>query len=255
MDLATGGFLAAIVLGFLLGLRHATDADHVVAVSTIVSEERNAWRGLWVGASWGLGHTTPLLGLGVLILLLRGAVMDRYEAVAPLLEFGVGIMLVFLGVQVFWRLRKQGIHVHYHSEAPQRHVHVHTHESGGETVGDPRETHRVRGPGRPFLRVKSYVVGVVHGLAGSAAVMLLLLPQAPSFIAGIVYILLFGLGTMMSMSAITLILGIPFAATARVDSVNRWVARIAASISLVLGVALMSDIAIGTQITGFVLPD
>ena len=96
MDLDSG-VLAALTLGFLLRLKHATDADHVVAVSTIAGEFGNAWRGIWVGASWGLGHTTPLLLLGVVILLLKETVLDRYASVAPFLEFGVGVMLVFLG--------------------------------------------------------------------------------------------------------------------------------------------------------------
>ena len=78
----------------------------MVAVSTIAGEYGNAWRGIWVGVSWGLGHTTPLLAVGVLFLLLKEAVLARYEAVAPVLEFGVGIMLVVLGAQVFFNLRR-----------------------------------------------------------------------------------------------------------------------------------------------------
>mgnify|MGYP002023662133 CR=1 FL=1 len=77
------GVMSALALGFLLGLKHATDADHVVAVSTIVSQYRNAWKGLWVGSSWGLGHTTPLLVLGIVILIFKEAVLERYEATAP----------------------------------------------------------------------------------------------------------------------------------------------------------------------------
>ncbi len=254
MDFASGGLVVALVLGFLLGLRHAMDADHVVAVSTIVSEERNAFRGIWIGASWGLGHTTPLLLVGMIILLLKEAVLERYEAVAPILEFGVGVMLVFLGVQVFWRLRLQELHVHEHGGAAEPHLHVHAHEPTTERVGDPREAHGLQGPGKPFFRLKSYVIGMVHGLAGSAAVMLLLLPQVSSFWVGLVYILLFGLGTMISMAGITLVLGIPFAVTGRFDRVNRWVARVAGTGSLLLGLALMSDIAVGTRILGF-LPE
>ena len=103
MDIETGA-LAVLILGFLLGLKHATDADHVVAVSTIVTEQRNIWRGLWVGASWGAGHSTPLLILGLVILVLKDWVLGQYEAIAPFLEFGVGIMLVYLGVSVVWNI-------------------------------------------------------------------------------------------------------------------------------------------------------
>ena len=110
------GAIAALTLGFLLGLKHATDADHVVAVSTIVGQYRNAWRGIWVGGSWGLGHTTPLVILGTAILLFKETVMDRYESIAPALEFGVGVMLVFLGAQVFWNLRRGRLHLHEHAQ-------------------------------------------------------------------------------------------------------------------------------------------
>ena len=80
------GTLSALFLGFLMGLKHATDADHVVAVSTIASEYRNAWRGIWVGGSWGLGHTTPLLVTGIIILLFKEVALDRYHVVTPFLE-------------------------------------------------------------------------------------------------------------------------------------------------------------------------
>ncbi len=243
------GALVALTLGFLLGLRHATDADHVVAVSTIVSEYRNAWRGIWIGASWGLGHTTPLLVLGIVILLLKDAVLSRYEDVAPFLEFGVGAMLVFLGVQVFWKLRRSRIHSHVHSEDVNAHVHIHAHGPEGETPVDAQVHHGFFRPGRPFFRVKSYVIGIVHGLAGSAAVMLVLLPQIASFWAGIGYLVLFGVGTVVSMGIITVGLGIPFAVSARFEGLNRVVAWVAGAASLVFGAAIMSDIALGTALT------
>ena len=94
--------LTVLFFGFLLGLKHATDADHVVAVSTLVEKHRNVWRGLWIGLSWGLGHTTPLLTLGVMILIFKAAFLDRYAGITWILETGVGVMLVALGLQVFW---------------------------------------------------------------------------------------------------------------------------------------------------------
>ena len=243
------GALAALTLGFLLGLRHATDADHVVAVSTIVSEYRNAWRGIWVGASWGLGHTTPLLILGIIILLLKEAVLDRYETFAPVLEFGVAIMLVFLGLQVFWNLRRRRLHMHEHTH-DEPHVHIHaTHKPSSEP--EVERAHGFFRPGKPFFRVKSYVIGVVHGLAGSAAVMLILLPEISSFWAGVGYLLLFGVGTMMSMAAITLLLGVPFAVSGQFERLNRGVARVAGTASLAFGAALMSDVALGTALIPF----
>ena len=244
------GILAALSVGFLLGLKHATDADHVVAVSTIAGEYGNAWRGIWVGASWGLGHTTPLLAVGLVILLLKEAVLDRYEAVAPVLEFGVGVMLVVLGAQVFFNLRRGRLHVHTHPHSGPDHVHIHaTHEAGAEPPEAVR--HGSFRPGPPMFRLKSYVIGAVHGLAGSAAVMLILLPQISSVWAGIGYLVVFGIGTMVSMAMITVVLGVPFAVGGRFRGLDRAVARIAGTASLVLGFGLMADLALGTTLMPF----
>jgi len=246
MELDTGA-LAALTLGLLLGLKHATDADHVVAVSTIVGEYRNAWRGIWVGASWGMGHTAPLLVLGTIILLFKGPVMDRYETAAPVLEFGVGVMLVFLGAQVLWNLWRRRLHVHEHVKSEGSHVHIHaTH--GPEEGPDAGRSHGFFHFGRPFFRMKSFTIGIVHGLAGSAAVMLVLLPTLSSIWVGVGYLILFGVGTILSMSAITLALGVPFAATGGSQRLNRAVAITAGVASAVIGVALMTDTMFGTSL-------
>ena len=240
--------MAALVLGFVLGLKHATDADHVVAVSTIVSEQRNAWQGIWVGGSWGLGHTTPLLLLGIVILLFKDAVLDSYERVAPVFEFGVGVMLVALGVQVFWNLRRGRLHLHQHVQDSGPHVHIHATHSP-EAVPEVERLHGFFRPGKPFFRMKSFVIGIVHGLAGSAAVMLVLLPTISSFGAGVGYLVLFGVGTMLSMAAITLLLGVPFAVGFK--GLNRAVSAVAGAVSVLLGAALMSDIGLGTALIPF----
>ena len=244
------GVLVALSLGFLLGLKHATDADHVVAVSTIVNEYRNPWRGIWVGWSWGLGHTTPLLLLGIVILLFKDAVLDRYEAVAPVFEFGVGIMLVFLGAQVFWALRRGRLHLHEHAHDDGPHVHIHaTHApADGPDVETPHGAFHF---GKPFFRMKSFTIGMVHGLAGSAAIMLVVLPTLSSFWVGTGYLLLFGVGTMLSMAAITLLLGVPFAITGGSQRLNRAVSGVAGVVSVGLGTALISDLALGTALIPF----
>ena len=244
------GAIIALTLGFLLGLKHATDADHVVAVSTIAREFGSAWRGLWIGASWGLGHTTPLLILGGVILLMKEAVLERYEAVAPTLEFAVGAMLVLLGVQVFWNLKRGRLHVHQHHHGSQEHLHIHaTHERGSE----PREERgpNVRRAWRPTFRGKSYAIGVVHGLAGSAAVMFVLLPEIDSVLVGVGYLFAFGIGTMVSMAMITVVLGIPFAFSGRFRVMDGAVAGVAGGASLLFGAALMADLALGTTLLPF----
>jgi ABC-type nickel/cobalt efflux system permease component RcnA len=244
------GALPALALGLLLGLKHATDADHVVAVSTIVSEYRNAWRGIWVGASWGLGHSTPLLVLGIVVLAFREVVLVRYEAVAPVLEFGVGVMLVYLGAQVFWNLRRGRLHVHRHMREDDPHVHIHaTHDAA---AGPGAEVaHGFFRVGRPFFRVKSYTIGVMHGLAGSAAVMLLLLPTLSSFWVGVGYLLLFGVGSILSMAVITLALGVPFAITGNSPRLKRAVAAVTGVASVAFGAALMLRIAVGVPLFQF----
>jgi len=244
------GALMALVLGFLLGLKHATDADHVVAVSTIVSEERDIWRGVWIGASWGLGHSTPLLLIGVVILLVKESVLDRYRDVAPMLELCVAVMLVALGVQVFWNLRRGQLHVHHHTHDDDTHLHIHaSHELDTDSV--VLRPHRLVKKGKPFFRTKSYLVGIVHGLAGSAAVMLVLLPEIELFWVGIVYLVLFGVGTMLSMATVTLVISIPFAMSGSFARVNRLVAGIAGLGSVTFGFALMVDIFLGISLVPF----
>jgi cytochrome c biogenesis protein CcdA len=236
--------LVALSLGLLLGLRHATDADHVVAISTIVSEYRNAWRGIWVGASWGLGHTTPLLIVGTAVLFLKGTVAEQYERFSPYLEFGVGIMLVFLGVQVFWTLRHRRFHLHEHFEEVTPHVHLHGHQTETEPLEEA--DHGFFRPGKPFFRLKSYLIGIVHGLAGSAAVMLVVLAtdEVTSFWVGIFYILIFGAGTIISMGALTLLMGIPFAVSGQFQRLNAAIAGVAGTGSIVFGVFLMYRLAV-----------
>jgi ABC-type nickel/cobalt efflux system permease component RcnA len=228
---------SALLLGLLLGLKHATDADHVVAVSAIVSQEANPWRGLWVGGSWALGHTTPLLLVGSIILLFRSPMPER---LSHGLEFAVGMMLVALGAQVFWNLTRRRIHLHGHDheDETERHAHLHTHE----LMPDTGSHHGFLRLGRPTFRLKSYVVGIVHGLAGSGAVMLLVLTTIDSFWSGMGYILVFGAGTVLSMGLITLLMGIPFALSGRFEKVNRVVGGVAGLASIILGAWLMIKI-------------
>ena len=251
MDIETGA-LAALILGFLLGLKHATDADHVVAVSAIVTEQRNIWRGLWIGGSWGAGHSTPLLLVGLVVLVLKDYVLGQYEAIAPFLEFGVGIMLVYLGVSVVWNIRRGKVHMHQHVHENAPHVHIHATHEARSTHDSTSEGHSgFFAFGKPVFRVKSYVIGIVHGLAGSAAVMLALLPTIDSFWTGVGYLLLFSVGTMLSMSVITLVLAVPFVATGGNLMLNRSVGVAAGAMSAVIGVVVMSEIVLGVTIMPF----
>jgi high-affinity nickel permease len=162
--------LSVVVLGFLLGMRHATDADHVVAIATIVSRERVMRTAAWIGALWGIGHTVTIMLVGAPIVLFNWVVAPRFGLA---MELAVGVMLVLLG------LRNLAPH-HRHSHADEKSL-------------------------RPF------VVGIVHGLAGSAAVALLVLTTIQDATWAIAYLLVFGIGTVAGMVMITTAIAIPLA--------------------------------------------
>ena len=172
-----------LALGFILGLRHATEADHLAAISTIVTERRSLLSSSLVGAFWGLGHTLALLIAGVGVLLLRYQMTDR---MAHAFELCVGIMLVILGANVLRTLVHRGTsHRHPHTT-----VASHSHSEA-------------------WLVARPLLVGMVHGLAGSAPLLLLTLTVVSSPLAAFSYIGVFGVGSMMGMSIMSLVLGVP----------------------------------------------
>jgi ABC-type nickel/cobalt efflux system permease component RcnA len=247
------GLFSAIFIGLVIGLRHSTDGDHVVAVSTMARDYQSIFKGLWIGVSWGLGHSTPLLILGVIILLLKQVVMDFYEAVAIYFELGVALMLIFLGLQVFWKMYRGDFHVHEHRHDGGDHNHLHGSHSHQENTESPHVENR-HGPFPellPFFRLKSYLIGVVHGLAGSAAVMVAILPTTPSFFSGILFLILFSIGTMLSMALMTVLLSLPFTFFSQSNMVGNIVISIAGLLSIALGLALGSDIGLGTGFTNY----
>ena len=207
----------------------------------------NIFKSLWIGVSWGLGHSTPLLILGTLILFIKDALMDVYESVATYFEFGVAIMLVLLGAQVFYKILNGSMHIHSHN-----HDHHHTHIHGSHDHDDESNDHHDQNHHFltlfPFFRPKSFIIGLIHGMAGSAAVMLAILPTTPSIFSGILFLILFSVGTMLSMSIMTIILALPF----RYNSSERFSNYIISSfglMSIALGLALGSDLALGTSFT------
>ncbi len=246
------GLLAVLAFGFLLGLKHATDADHVVAVANIVGKERNIWKSIWIGASWGAGHSVPLLILGTVVLIAKEAALHHYETIAPYLEIGVGIMLIYLGVSAAWNVLRGNIHIHQHDHGAGPHIHVHASHA-------PQESHQRAKPlhnsffilGRPVFRIRSFAIGVVHGLAGSAAVMVALLPTIDSTLTGIGYIALFSIGTMLSMSALTIILALPFKISAAKQTLNRSITLAAGTLSTALGTILITEILLQATIIPF----
>jgi hypothetical protein len=185
--------LATLGFGFVLGLKHATEADHLAAVSTIVSERRALSQFAAIGALWGIGHTTSLLVAGFLVLGLGFVIPER---VASFLELAVAVMIIFLGM----RLLKMHIHAHFHGN--RSHVHLHFRDDPHAPTG-----HIGLAGWRPLL------VGIVHGLAGSAALTLLVLGEvvrSNGIGLGFAYLVLFGLGSIGGMLLMSSLMGLPF---------------------------------------------
>lgn len=185
------GPLTLMALGFALGMRHATDSDHVVAVTTIVSRERRIGRAAWVGALWGIGHTATLVAVGLPIVLFGLVVPFRLSLS---LEFSVALMLMVLGVlnlaEYFRRL----------------HV-PHSHAEPTATPTWSRFGLPLAGPSA----LRPLAIGVVHGLAGSAAVALLVLSEVRDAAWAALYLVLFGLGTIAGMTCVTALVAAPLA--------------------------------------------
>jgi len=210
-SLTSAGVLALLGLGLIFGLKHATEVDHVVAVSTIVSQNRNLLRSAMVGALWGAGHTASLLVTGAIVLSLRVAIPER---VSNWLEFCVALMILGLGASALWRALRKGreVHVHKHEHDGVSHVHVHFHEATtrhGHGHSSPH-THAVSSIG-----IKPVLVGTMHGLAGSGALTLLVLTQIKSAWLGLLYLAIFGFGSIVGMLLMSGLIGLPFALTSR----------------------------------------
>lgn len=222
---------ALLGLGFVFGLKHATEVDHVVAVSTIVSKERKILRSTLVGGLWGVGHTASLVIVGAIVLVLRVAVPER---VSNWLEFCVALMIIGLGATALVRaLRgRSDIHMHQHTHDGGSHVHIHFHEHGTEHEGPSAlHTHAVSRVG-----LKPLLVGAMHGLAGSATLTLLVLTQIDSVALGLVYLTVFGMGSIFGMLLMSGLIGLPFVFSARrFSGVNFGLQTTAGALSIAFG--------------------
>jgi nickel/cobalt transporter (NicO) family protein len=233
--IASLGAFALLGLGLIFGLKHATEADHVIAISTIVSEQRNMLRAAIVGGLWGLGHTASLLIVGAVVLVLRVAIPER---VASWLEFGIALMIIGLGLNALVRAlrRREDVHVHRHRHDGASHAHIHFHESGTEHVDGSAADHLSHSHVVSRIGLKPLLVGAAHGLAGSAALTLLVLTQIESVPLGLLYLAVFGLGSVVGMLLMSSLVGLPFALSARrLAGVSNGLRTAAGALSIAFG--------------------
>lgn len=249
-------------VGFFLGMRHATDADHVIAVSTIVTQQRSLKGAALIGGLWGVGHTVTVMVVGGLIIVFDVVIPPR---IGLAMEFAVGIMLVVLGLftlsNVTRQIREQVTHylngehphahggdghLHTHRHGDYIHAHSHGHDDANHGHGEA-ETPQARldawlGGLRPYMMIRPVMVGVVHGLAGSAAVALLVLTAVRDVVWAVSYLAVFGLGTVAGMMLITSVIAGPMAYGARLPNVNTFMRLASGVISLGFGIYLVFQI-------------
>jgi len=194
-------------LGFLLGMQHALEADHIAAVSSIAARRSHVGDIVKHGLTWGLGHTLTLFVFAGAALLLGHAIP---ESLSRPIETAVGIMLVGLGAHVLWRLWRDRVHFHTHGHGDGT-VHIHAHSHAGETAAHVRTAHAHE----HGFRWRTLLVGLMHGMAGSAALLMLTVSQVSSPAVGLGYVALFGIGSMIGMGALSTIIAVPLAISAR----------------------------------------
>lgn len=237
---------ALLAFGFALGLKHAVEADHLAAVSTIVTQRKSPWSASIVGGLWGVGHTISLFAAAIVVLAFHFEISHRVEQT---LEFCVGLMLIVLGIDAFRRIIKGGqVHMHSHKHGAHAHFHPHQHEADTSHAGSDLDGHDHQ---ESRIGIRPVIVGMIHGLAGSGALMLIVLATVSSPIVGVFYVIVFGVGSIAGMMLMSLLLGLPTYFTARkFSAVSRIVRIAAAAFSIGLGIQMSYEIAGGGLLFG-----
>jgi ABC-type nickel/cobalt efflux system permease component RcnA len=200
--------ISLLLLGLLLGMRHALEADHLAAVASLATRSKGMRGTVLQGAVWGLGHTITLLVVGGVCLLVRAAISERLAAA---LEGAVGVMLLLLGADVLMRMHRRRIHLHVHKH-PDGTVHLHAHSHTPQEAHDRDHHQHAHAQGFPL---RALLVGMVHGLAGSAALLLVTLTTLSSAWLGVAYIAVFGIGSIAGMAVLAAVIAMPLQGTAR----------------------------------------
>ena len=203
-----------LALGFLIGMRHTLEADHVAAVAALTARAGSVRQAVPLGLAWGAGHTVTLTAFGLAVLVLEAAIPEQ---LAGYLELAVGIMLIALGADVLVRLVRDRIHFHVHrhgSSVVHFHAHSHANETTRAAARRPQNhdhgSRSAHDHGHPRgFKVRAFLVGIMHGMAGSAVLIVLSLQTVPSTAAGLAYIALFGVGSMLGMGMLTAVIAWP----------------------------------------------
>jgi hypothetical protein len=203
--------LVTLLVGFALGLKHSTEADHLAAVSALVSDTTGARRAARVGTCWGLGHLLAIFAAGSLLIALHLRMTARLQWTLDLL---VAFVLIALGARTIARCwsGRYHFHAHEHGGHVHAHLHFHQHSAPGHEHNSPPHLHL---PSKLGQGAQSVLVGMAHGLAGTAGLALLILGAIPSRALGLAYLLVFGLGALAGMAAFSALLGLPFARATR----------------------------------------
>ena len=246
------GILSALFIGLLIGLRHSTDGDHIVAISTIVRDNKKIINSVWVGISWGIGHTIPLMILGTIILLLKESFLDVYMPFSIYFEFDSGDQgeVSCYDFEETVRIKNNGSEGHHHDGLSHTHIHgSHAHNTEA-TDFHHGKNHSFFMNFIPFLSTKSFFIGFVHGLAGSAAVLIAILPNTPNFFSGIIFLIFFAVGTVVAMAIMTIVLSLPFKYL-KSSLIGNSLISVFGMLSIILGLSLGSDLTLGTHFTEF----
>lgn len=253
--------VSLLFIGLLLGMKHATETDHLAAVATLVTQESSPRSALRLGALWGLGHTLTLFLFGAIALVLGKTIAPRLE---QSLEFCVGLMLIALGADVLRRLIQQRVHFHVHHHGTgAAHIHAHSHQGEGRhedslhrhthsrsrllywphrrpvaaraavTQSTPPRYRRIQPGGSP---IRALAVGMMHGMAGSAALLLLSLQTVHSWQIGVLYIACFGVGSMAGMAILSVVISVPLKLSAGyLSALHRYMSAALGLFSCALG--------------------
>ncbi len=227
--------LSILLLGFMIGLRHAMESDHVAAVASLATNSRSTKDTVRQGLAWGLGHTATLFAIGAVVLVFETVVP---ATLAHTLELLVGIMLVLLGIDVLRKVVRDRIHFHTHSHDDGA-VHFHAHSHAGSAIHD-QAAHRHEHTDRFPLR--ALYVGLMHGAAGSAALIVLALQSAESVAMGLLYIAIFGIGSMIGMAMLSFAIAIPMRLSANsLTRLHNGLHGVVGIVTIAIGLHLVSQ--------------